>query len=162
LIFKQEPFFEVDVQLSVPSVRLSPSLDDIQRAINRSAVAVLGASKRMWQWNQSSMPEKDRVTFFDQLGQDVERVKTVLLLTGAMHGTKNMVNEYLLKYRKYDWLWKDDKEITYRKFVAKSPNIEMFEGELKVLTVTHLLTHSPNHLLTHSLTHSLTQEICLT
>ena len=58
LIFKQEPFFEVDVQLSVPSVRLSPSLDDIQRAINRSAVAVLGASKRMWQWNQSSIPEK--------------------------------------------------------------------------------------------------------
>jgi dynein heavy chain len=35
---KQQPFFEVDVQLSVPSVRLSPSLDDVQRAINRAAV----------------------------------------------------------------------------------------------------------------------------
>ena len=37
------------MQLSVPSVRLSPSLDDIQRAINRSSVAVLGSAKRMMQ-----------------------------------------------------------------------------------------------------------------
>ncbi|KAH8095110.1 dynein light chain binding protein [Aureococcus anophagefferens] len=31
-LFVQRPFFEVDVQLSVPSVRLSPSLEDVQRA----------------------------------------------------------------------------------------------------------------------------------
>ena len=32
-LFVQRPFFVVDVQLSVPSVRLAPSLDDVQRAI---------------------------------------------------------------------------------------------------------------------------------
>ena len=30
-------------------------------------------------------------------------------------------------------------------------------SQLQVLTVTHLLTHSPNHLLTHSITHSCTK-----
>ena len=34
-LFKQKPFFEVDVQLSVPSVRLSPTLSDVQRAISQ-------------------------------------------------------------------------------------------------------------------------------
>jgi dynein heavy chain len=77
-----QPFFEVDVQLSVPSVRLSPTLDEIQQAINLSAVAVLCAMKKMWLWKQSLVPEKDRASFFDLMGQDIEIVKTVLLLTG--------------------------------------------------------------------------------
>lgn len=77
-----QPFFEVDVQLSVPSVRLSPSLDEIQSAINLSSVAVLGAMKKMWQWRQGHLPEKDRATFFDIMGKDIEIIKTVLLLTG--------------------------------------------------------------------------------
>jgi dynein heavy chain len=131
ILFKQEPFFEVDVQLSVPSVRLSPTLDDIQRAINRSSVAVLGSAKRMMQWNQQGIPEKDCLSFFDLLGLDVEIVKTVLLLTGGMHGTRNMVGEYLKGFAKYDWLWKDDKEISYRKFVATNPSISDFEEQMK-------------------------------
>ncbi len=51
---KSEPFFEVDVQLSVPSVRLNPTLDEIQSSINLSAVAEFNAMKRMWQWRQVS------------------------------------------------------------------------------------------------------------
>ncbi|CAM9753381.1 unnamed protein product [Sphacelaria rigidula] len=39
---KSNAFFELDVQLSVPSVRLSPGLDDIQRSINAAAKSVLG------------------------------------------------------------------------------------------------------------------------
>jgi dynein heavy chain len=131
ILFKQEPFFDVDVQLSVPSVRLSPSLDDIQRAINRSSVAVLGSAKRMMQWNQQDLQEKDCISFFDLLGLDVEIVKTVLLLTGGMHGTRNMVFEYLKGFAKYDWLWKDDKELSYKKFIASNPTISDFEDRMK-------------------------------
>lgn len=39
---QDNPFFELDVQLSVPSVRLSPSLDDVQRSTNSAAKSVLG------------------------------------------------------------------------------------------------------------------------
>ena len=81
--------------MAVPSVRLSPTLDDIQRAINRAAVAVLGSAKRMWQWGQMTIAERDKNSFFDLLGQDVEVVKTVLMLTGAMYGTRKLVFEYL-------------------------------------------------------------------
>jgi dynein heavy chain len=127
---KLEPFFEVDVQLSVPSVRLSPTLDEIQSAINLSAVAVFGCMKKMFQWRQMHIPEKDRATYFDLMGKDIEIIKVVLLLTGAMHGTRNIVQEYLRSFRKYDWLWKDDKELAYKHFVRTNPNINDLESEL--------------------------------
>lgn len=127
---KVEAFFEVDVQLSVPSVRLSPSLDEIQAAINLSAVAVFGAMKKMWRWGQSHLQEKDRLSYFDWMGNDIEIIKVVLLLTGAMHGTRNMVHDYLRSFKKYDWLWKDDKEMTYKRFISSNPNINLFEEEL--------------------------------
>ncbi len=127
---KLEPFFEVDVQLSVPSVRLSPSLDEIQSAINLSAVAVFGCMKKMWQWRQGHIPEKEREHYFDLMGKDIEIIKVVLLLTGAMHGTRNIVQDYLKSFRKYDWLWKEDKENTYRQFVKTDPKLHDFEAEL--------------------------------
>ncbi|KAG9402276.1 hypothetical protein AC1031_006904 [Aphanomyces cochlioides] len=131
-LFLERPFFEVDVQLSVPSVRLSPSLEDIQRAINRSAVAVLKCSKTLYMWGQQDVfPEQSRVTFFDHLGCDTEIIKVALLLTGALHGTKNQVHEYLSAFRVYDWLWKEDMEFRYNQFIKRNPTIQDFENELK-------------------------------
>ncbi|GMH97336.1 hypothetical protein TrST_g8180 [Triparma strigata] len=130
-LFVERPFFEVDVQLSVPSVRLSPSLDDVQRAINRSSKAVLGCSKIVYDWGQMGIPEEERVALFEKLGCDIEIIKVVLLLTGALHGTKNQVHEYLQTFKKYDWLWKDDKEHAYQKFISSNPKIEAFEAELQ-------------------------------
>ena len=51
------------------------------------------------------------------------------------------------------------KERQIRVEEAETAETERLAGEVKhrmseVLTVTHLLTHSPNHLLIHSLTHS--------
>ncbi|OQR97844.1 dynein heavy chain, outer arm [Achlya hypogyna] len=131
-LFLERPFFEVDVQLSVPSVRLSPSLEDVQRAINRSAVAVLRCSKALYTWGQQDVfPESSRMTFFERLGCDTEIIKVALLLTGALHGTKNQVHEYLATFKKYDWLWKEDMEFRYNQFIKRNPSIQDFENELK-------------------------------
>jgi dynein heavy chain len=140
-LFLERPFFEVDVQLAVPSVRLSPSLEDIQRAVNKGALAVLRVSKSIWLWGQgdiSAVPDEanpedleGRRSFFEQIGKDVEIVKVALLLTGALYGTRNQVAEYLKVFTPYDWLWKDDMEAQYRKFMMHNPTIDDFENELK-------------------------------
>ncbi|EEY63593.1 dynein heavy chain, outer arm [Phytophthora infestans T30-4] len=131
-LFLERPFFEVDVQLSVPSVRLSPSLDDIQKAINRSAVAVLRCSKSLYEWGQQSVfPESMRTSLFERLGCDTEIIKVAILLTGALHGTKNQVHEYLSAFKKYDWLWKEDMEFRYNQFMQRNPLIQDFETELR-------------------------------
>ena len=138
-LFLERPFFEVDVQLAVPSVRLSPSLEDIQRAVNKGALAVLRVSKSIWLWGQGDLEEstatpedlEGRRSFFEQIGKDVAIVKVALLLTGALYGTRNQVAQYLKVFTPYDWLWKDDMEAQYRKFMMHNPTIENFEDELK-------------------------------
>lgn len=45
VLFLERPLFSVDLQLRVPAVVLSPSLDDIQQAINDTAKKVGG-----WLW----------------------------------------------------------------------------------------------------------------
>ena len=67
----------------------------------------------------------------NQSNFSIEIVKVVLLLTGALFGTRNQVHDYLIRFREYDWLWKDDMELAYRKFMLKKPAIEDFESELK-------------------------------
>ena len=119
------------MQLSVPSVRLSPSLDEIQKSINKAAMIVMKIAQVMWDWDTQDMAEEDRPTFYDRITRDVEIVRVVLLLTGAVHGLRSQVAEYLAQFHRYDWLWKDDMEVMYRKFIDKNPKIEDFEGELR-------------------------------
>jgi hypothetical protein len=52
----QRPFFEVDVQLAIPDVKLSPDPSDVQLAMNRCAVAVINCNKRLWDWGQEDLP----------------------------------------------------------------------------------------------------------
>lgn len=40
------------------------------------------------------------------------------------------VFEYLSDFRKYDWLWKEDKDVQYKRFVASNPAISDYEAEL--------------------------------
>jgi dynein heavy chain len=107
-IFTEKPFFEVDVQLAVPDVKLSPDPLDVQLAMNRCAVAVLGCNKRLWDWNQQEVPEESRVSYFERVTDDMEIARVILLLTGSIQGTKKQVHEYLQSFTKYDWLWRDN------------------------------------------------------
>ena len=126
------PFFEVDVQLIPPNVSLSPSLDEIQRCINKSAQAVLSCYKKVVDWGYSSLPAEKRAshTFFDRITKDIELVKVALLLTGCIQGVRNTVAEYLDSFRQYDWLWRADKDAAYDEFYGTDPTLEQYEIKL--------------------------------
>lgn len=49
------PFFEVELQLDGSGVRLYPSIDEIQTAINQSALAILSCSKNVDSWTSKSL-----------------------------------------------------------------------------------------------------------
>jgi hypothetical protein len=50
------PFFEVSNQMDGVSVRLYPSIDDVQGAINRAALAVIRCSKNVRAWDTNALP----------------------------------------------------------------------------------------------------------
>ena len=150
-LFVERPFFDVDVELSIPQVAMNPSLDDIQAAINRTALFVLKCSKGLLAWGttreQGATAGEDAPTFFDLIAREPEIVKNVLLLTGAIEGTKQQVAEYMQSFRQYDWLWKDDMNAKYAVFMKTDPALEDFEKELQYyMGIESDITHiSPVH-----------------
>jgi len=129
-IFVERPFFEVDVQLAVPNVRLSPDPQEVQEAMNKCAVAVLSCNKRVWDWGQSGVSEEERLSFYPRVTADIEIARVILLLTGSIQGTKNQVNDYLSTFTVYDWLWKENADAAYAKFMKTSPELDDYEREL--------------------------------
>ena len=122
----------MDVQLIPPFVSLSPSLDEIQQCINKSAQAVLSCYKEIFDWGYKSITEENRNThtFFTRITKDIELVKVALLLTGCVQGIRKTVAEYLGSFTQYDWLWRDDKDAACDAFLKTNPSLESYEAKI--------------------------------
>ena len=155
-LYIERPFFEVDVQLNIPKVQLSPSLDDVQRSINKAAQAVLRCTQTLYDWGQGAVVSKDasnsddkgkvedqvenndesqdqstKVTFFMKIARDIEIVRVVLLLTGSIQGLRNLVSDYLETFSEYSWLWTESKDKAYAKFMKTRPDLSDYNRELR-------------------------------
>jgi len=130
-----KPFFEVDVKLEDGIVKLDPSLDEIQKSINRAATAVLSCSKKLLRWDQLEKKVTDgteeKESFYKIIAQDKEIVKVILLLTGSIQGTKNKVTEFLQYFSLYQWLWNDSIQDSLKDFSKKNPLLQDYEEKLK-------------------------------
>jgi dynein heavy chain len=126
--------FEVDLSLQVPKVTLSPSLDEVQDAINAVARDVLQCTKRLWDWGIDPTAvngKRKRTSFYDRLASDKNLAIVLLLLTGAVEETKARALAHLSKYDSYAWLWQKDPESAYKEFLAQqTPILEDFVAEL--------------------------------
>ena len=91
----------MDLILENSQCVLKPSLKDIQGAINRTACHVLKNTKNIQNWNQKDIPEDKREPFYDWISKDKEIVKIILLLTGAIQGTKNTVHTFVESFEEY-------------------------------------------------------------
>jgi dynein heavy chain len=105
-LYVERPIFEVDVQLSVPSVKLMPSLESIQSTLNSAAKATICVNKLLLDWDQEDLAEDQRQDFFQRVTQDIEIVRVVLLLTGSVQGMKQSVTDFLTQFKSFDWMWK--------------------------------------------------------
>lgn len=130
-LYTERPFFELEVQLVSNFVRLSPTLEEVQSAINKCATAILGCSKLLYDWGQEEVLEDARRTFFTKITNDLEIVRVVLLLTGSVRGTRVQVEEFLQTFEKFSWMWKSDADGIYREFMKKNPSVDDYERELQ-------------------------------
>ena len=56
------PFFKAEVSLSIPSVVMQPSLDDVQQSINKAVQYMLDASRHVYMWGQARPLTTERAT----------------------------------------------------------------------------------------------------
>lgn len=126
-LFVGKPFFDVEINLKVPNVVVSPSLEEIQEAINTCAKKVLSVSKELTPW----AVDPSIGSFWDMLSHDMDIVKSVLLLKGTIDTTKKIVNGYIETFNEFSFLWLESLNDQYERFVAKEPAMEDFEFKLK-------------------------------
>ncbi len=111
--FFLQPFFQVDVELCVPSVTMNPNLDDVQSAIDQCALQIIKSTKDIAAWKLSIVFDSDErqavkavssgvdtkfstqnaavKTIHSRVTNDIEMVKNVLILTGAVQTLRNRV-----------------------------------------------------------------------
>jgi dynein heavy chain len=130
-LYVHRPFFEVDVHLSSPMVKMNPSLDAIQSTINRTAQHVLFVNKKLPDWGQGGLPLDQRLHFFQRVTKDIEIVRVILLLTGSVQGMKSAAEDFLSPFKEYDWMWKEDKGTKFKEFMDSKPELEQYEDELR-------------------------------
>ncbi|PFH32513.1 putative dynein gamma chain, flagellar outer arm [Besnoitia besnoiti] len=136
---RSSPFFEVELQLDGKGVRLHPSLEEIQTAINKSALAVLGCSKEVAPWSlatpaDDAAPQEEDArgeTFRERISRDKEILKVLLLLTGSIQSTRDEVGNYLQRFDEFAWLWSDSRQESYEAFAARNPSLDEFERRLR-------------------------------
>ena len=110
-----QPFFQVDVELCVPSVTMNPSLDDIQAAINQCAMQIIRSTQQIAAWKMMNSFDRDDKqkhvptssndnqrrnmqssigkTIHARVTNDIEMVKNVLILTGAVQTLRDKVHK---------------------------------------------------------------------
>jgi dynein heavy chain len=126
-----KPLFVVEVTLVAPNIKIRPSIKEIQNAINQSALAILSGSRRILHWGEVGARTEDRENnIYDQVGQDLEIVKLVLVLCGSFEGMKATVDQYLESLTMQKKLWKDDPATDVNAFADKLPKVQEFHGIL--------------------------------
>lgn len=144
----ERPFFDVDIELSLPLVTMNPSLDEIQAAINRCALNILRCSKHIMQWPKTppalNSIRSERSPFHHVIAQDYKVVAVCLMLTGAVEGIKKQVHDYLHTFIRYDFLWKEEKQLMYEGFLKHAKNIDDYEVEIvKYVEIENLIGQIP-------------------
>jgi len=123
---------EIAMEVSPVVCVMRPSLVNIQDVINRAAISILRAAKRIIAWGNSKnvTTRASCGSFFEELAGEKEVVKYVLMLTGALLGAKIELDLYLESYMKFSHLWTKNMQNEYNKFLEQDPSLENFDDQL--------------------------------
>ncbi|KAG2377570.1 hypothetical protein C9374_009086 [Naegleria lovaniensis] len=136
-----KPVFNVQLALSIPNIVLQPSLEEIQKCVNKCARVMLESTQHIFKWSQDK--SKERKNIFSQIGEDKTTIKGFLQLTGAIAGLSSKLNVFIAKFQQYDFLWKQDRSESISSFVEGAssgafddekkvpPSLEDFEKKIK-------------------------------
>ena len=139
---KATALFRVSAVLSAPEVHVSPPLPEINKVLAKIVKSVVESCRSFVRWMHGTCMEtpaqvvsddEDPVifSFYTDIIVNPDVVSLVSTVTRTIAKTFGRVNKRLDDYRKYDQLWKMDKQQSLSKFEQKQPNCVMFDSRLQ-------------------------------
>jgi dynein heavy chain len=130
----QKPFFKAELVLSIPNVVVSPKLEDIQSALNKKSSMIVEVSKRVYLWGQNrSLPEDQLKAYYSEISNNKDVIKVIIALNSAINSMKKDVESHREQFSKWDFLWKEDRGESIKKFLESNPLLHDFENEINRL-----------------------------
>jgi dynein heavy chain len=100
------PFFSAEIVLSVPNIIMSPTLDEMQQAINKVVGMVLGVSRGVTRWGHRGVEGKTKDTYGPAINDNKEVIKIMVTLSSSVNATKKEVTELIDSLARLNFLWK--------------------------------------------------------
>ena len=150
----KKPIIKLKLSLQIPTVAISPSLDEVQTTINQVNQTILQVFKGIYQWGQldlqaveeqgsklsspstvgeSSLPIKkpELKTFFRIIAEHKEIAKLVPSLSSIISSTKTVIMDSFSNFNVYQDLWQQEQEKKVTEFMETEPLVSDFENELR-------------------------------
>ena len=150
------PVLKLQLSLTIPNITVSPSLDDIQNAVNQVVQTILSMYQTVYQWGQSTEAGGDSVedkslssvniltspsqmnapkktelkNFHRMVSEHKDIAKLISSLSSVITSAKNTVNESFSHFNNYKDLWEQEQESKMIEFMEQEPLLGDFEAEI--------------------------------
>ena len=159
---ERHPLFSVNLVLALPCLVMRPSLDEVQKALNRAISLVLSVTKSVYCWGQdrslvttsantmhvgsaanlrhrgkteNQTPNLPKLkNYYHAVAEHKEVVKLASVLSSSINSTKTMVQKVIDQFSKYEHLWAADRDEQVAKFAEEEPSVSDYEMEMHYYT----------------------------
>ncbi len=156
----ENPLFEANIVLALPSLVMRPTLDEVQQGLNKAVLEVTSVAKHVYRWGQErhmdpTPPKESKVGFASRsdirsrsrlylehkqpvlrhyhrlVSENKEISKLVSMLSVAINSTKTLVSQGLGHFGKYQELWAVEKEDHLKEYLEeRDPGVNDFRSEM--------------------------------
>ncbi|XP_041462810.1 dynein heavy chain 5, axonemal-like [Lytechinus variegatus] len=155
------PLFQADIILSIPSIVLQPSLDDIQSTVNKAVQVILKMAQNIPQWEQTILSQKaalkamlgerkeleeskddkdaEKVTLLAITQKPLHKViaehkdvlKVVIALNNIVGNFKIECQDILNEFTHFAELWTEDPAEKVKEFMDTKPLMSEIESQMR-------------------------------
>lgn len=113
-----DPVFSAQVTLFIPDIKLSPSLEQIQRCINKCARTILESTKNIYLWNSDVGLSEESI--YAMVGENKDTINAFMQLTNAVGHLSAQIDKFLESFVKDHFLWKLNRGEEVLKFKSEN------------------------------------------
>eukprot|EP00899_Mesostigma_viride_P018540 jgi/Mesvir1/26688/Mv20468-RA.1 len=138
----RQPLFKICASLSAPEIIVQPPVSEVTKFLGRLVRNIVECARPFVRWmdgtcietpEQKPAHEEDEpivFTFYWDVSANPQVIKSMLTLNHTIQKTFGGINRYIDHWRKYQHLWKQDRNAILDKFASRGPSCAEFEDKL--------------------------------